>query len=162
MNPTLSGPGWSSSYANEMGHIGFGNADLNNPPSLAPNFPYMYAGSIAIAGTSGARQSMSIRTEPGGKSFLVSQILADVYATSDPTTAIDFRKIHVQIAVTDRRWSNGFVPLTFYVAHVGNPNGPRTMRDYVKPGDVIQMDFINYSGTASTIWMGFGGHRYQK
>lgn len=150
----------SQSYKNEMGQLGFGQQDLLNPGALAPNYPYLYAQSVAVGATSGSKANVSIRTENAGLAFMVSQIQAVVLDAA--FAPVSLNQVFIELLTTDRRWMNQAVPLSLIAATAENPNGPRWMRDFILPGDTLQGTLTNYSTVAVTVHLGFSGHRYQR
>lgn len=147
----------------EMMQIGFGAGQIKNAsnlPNLAPNYPYSYTGSCALAATAGSQGTIAIRTETGGLAFMVGQHFG--FCLDGAGNALDLNRITVNIMTVNRNWMNQPVPVSMVVATTANPNGPRFMRDFVKPGDVVTLTFTNQTGTAGTMFYTMTGTRYNR
>lgn len=153
----------SAPFDAEMGHIGFGANAIKNPnnlPDLAPNFPYTYAGSCSLAAPANSQGTIALRTETGGYAFMGGQHLA--FCIDGSGTALDLNRITVRITTVQRDWMNIALPVSLLVASTSNPNGPRFMRDFIKPGSVVTFTFTNNTGTAGTMWYAITGTKYNR
>lgn len=154
----------SPAFNQAMNELGFGQQGIQNPrnlSSLAPNYTFTYAGFVDIAAAANSKGTIAIRTETQGFAFLVSQHFALALATVGGA-AQDLNAITVNLSTVERNWTNVPVPVSMVVASANNPNGPRFMRDYIRPGDVLTIEATNNTGVALRFWYGLTGTRFQR